>query len=244
VSKKRLSLDFDGVLHSYISGYVRGREDEVIDPPTPGAIEALTGYVKRFEVHIHSTRCARPAAVLAMKAWLLAYGLPPEVLAEIRFSAEKVPGWLHLDDRAWLFTGRWPSAEEIDAFRPWYKQAAPKDEAEQLRAELARVKAAVAKHQAQQGDDRCWRDDAELYREVLGEESWPHESMPPEGEFLANCRRYYRACLTGQPYRPEHTLTRAQAALRQIRDLVEPCGDSASAELYGIAVRGLGESEK
>ncbi len=122
VSKKRLLLDFDGVLHSYTSGYVRGREDEVIDPPVPGAIEALCEYVRRFEVYIFSTRCLRPASIEAMKAWLLAHGLPPEALEALAFTAQKEPAWLMIDDRAHTFQGTFPSAKEIEAFKPWNRR--------------------------------------------------------------------------------------------------------------------------
>ena len=122
MSKKRLCLDFDGVLHSYTSGYVQGREDEVLDPPVPGAIEALCEYVRRFEVYIFSTRCTRPAAIESMSQWFVYNGLPVEVLDQIIFTATKQPVWLTLDDRAVQFHGTFPSVKEIEAFKPWNRR--------------------------------------------------------------------------------------------------------------------------
>lgn len=51
--------------------------------------------------------------------------------------------------------------------------------------------AVVKKHRDQQGDDRCWLDDKELYA-AFGLE--PAETgLPPKEEFLGNCARYH-AC--------------------------------------------------
>ena len=43
-----LALDFDGVLHSYTSGWQGA--DVISDPPVPGAIEFLMEAVEHFEV--------------------------------------------------------------------------------------------------------------------------------------------------------------------------------------------------
>lgn len=68
--KKIIAVDFDGVLHSYISGWKGARN--IPDPPTPGAIRWLSimleGYCDTpdsitamappgiFEIHIVSSR--------------------------------------------------------------------------------------------------------------------------------------------------------------------------------------------
>ena len=42
------------------------------------------------------------------------------VLDSIHFPKEKPPAFLTIDDRAWQFTGKWPSIADIRAFKPWY----------------------------------------------------------------------------------------------------------------------------
>ena len=50
------ALDFDGVLHSYTSGWMG--VDKIPDPPVPGALEFCQAAVERFEVVVHSSRCS------------------------------------------------------------------------------------------------------------------------------------------------------------------------------------------
>lgn len=66
---KILCLDFDGVLHSYKSGWKGPRT--IPDPPVPGALEFLSAAVERFEVHIYSSRSRFFMGRRAMKRWLL-----------------------------------------------------------------------------------------------------------------------------------------------------------------------------
>lgn len=67
-SKKLLALDFDGVLHSYTSGWKGPRT--IPDPPVPGALEFLTNAVTRFDVHIFSSRSRYIGGRWAMRRWL------------------------------------------------------------------------------------------------------------------------------------------------------------------------------
>lgn len=53
----------------------------------------------------------------------------------------------------------------------------------------AELQAAIRKHRDQKMDDRCWRDDHELYA-VLGE-GVPDTALPPRDIFLGNCERYW-----------------------------------------------------
>lgn len=54
------------------------------------------------------------------------------------------------------------------------------------------LRAAIEKHRGQQGNDRCWLDDVELYS-VLGDEKLDADTMvlPPKEEFLVNCTRFW-----------------------------------------------------
>lgn len=78
MSKPILNLDFDGVLHSYTSGWQGAHI--VGDPPVPGAAAFLIAAVKAFDVHIFSSRSHQAGGKEAMRkaiyAWLCEYYLP------------------------------------------------------------------------------------------------------------------------------------------------------------------------
>lgn len=126
--KKILSLDFDGVIHSYTSGW--SGADEIKDPPVPDAIEFLTYAVDEFEVNIFSTRNAQAGAIPAMQAWLLKYlteyyegveDYARDTLSKIKFPIHKPPAFVGIDDRVILFEGTFPSMERLKDFKPWNK---------------------------------------------------------------------------------------------------------------------------
>lgn len=127
MSKPILCLDFDGVLHSYASGW-KGA-DVIPDPINPGAAEFLDRAVGQFEVAIYSSRSSQPNGILAMQLWLrlslyreMGEKRADEVLALISWPETKPPAFLSIDDRAVTFTGQWPSMEEMLAFQPWFKK--------------------------------------------------------------------------------------------------------------------------
>lgn len=66
--KPILCLDFDGVLHSYTSGWKGATV--IPDPPVPGALEFVVGALERFSVAILSSRSHQWFGRLAMKRWL------------------------------------------------------------------------------------------------------------------------------------------------------------------------------
>jgi hypothetical protein len=126
--KPILCLDFDGVIHSYRSGW---QGPAVIsDPPVPGAIEFIRSAVAYFSVAIFSARSQQPGGISAMRAWLEAWAareLPPGAdlafLQQVTWPTEKPQAFVTLDDRGLTFTGEWPSLEALRAFRPWYRQS-------------------------------------------------------------------------------------------------------------------------
>lgn len=126
---KTLCLDFDGVVHSYASGWKGART--IPDPPTPGAIEAIDRYLRAgFGVVIHSSRARYFGGIRAMRAWLkkhagaLWYPDPAGGLGleAVRFTRWKPAALVTLDDRALTFTGTWPSAKDLASFQPWNKR--------------------------------------------------------------------------------------------------------------------------
>ena len=66
--KFTIAVDFDGVLHSYKSGWKGARN--IPDPVVPGAIPFLILALSHFEVVIHSSRSNAWFARRAMKKWL------------------------------------------------------------------------------------------------------------------------------------------------------------------------------
>ncbi|HEX3523894.1 MAG TPA: hypothetical protein VHT52_17635 [Stellaceae bacterium] len=129
MSKPILCVDFDGVIHSYTSGW-KGAS-VVPDPPVPGAIAFLREAVKHFRVAIFSTRSNQEGGGYAMRDWLGHHiieeepdiiGQDPPWFAAIEWPTEKPAAMVTLDDRAITFTGIWPSMDELLTFTPWNKK--------------------------------------------------------------------------------------------------------------------------
>lgn len=147
--KPIICIDFDGVIHSYTSGW-KGAHI-IPDPPVPGAIDALLSYLDYgFEVAIFSSRSKSLRGRWAMKAWLgraitehwQQMGRSPLYDAEVEFWGDaanlyckfswpwfKPPAMLTIDDRALTFNGNWYDAdykpEALERFKPWNKR--PRD---------------------------------------------------------------------------------------------------------------------
>jgi hypothetical protein len=116
--KSLLALDFDGVLHSYTSGW-KGAE-VIPDPPVPGAMQFIRDCLPHFDVQIFSTRSNEPAGVAAMQEWFHIH-LGDEA-AQLVYPTQKPPAFVTIDDRALTFDGTWPTVESLKAFKPWNKK--------------------------------------------------------------------------------------------------------------------------
>lgn len=114
--KKTVVFDFDGVIHSYKSGW---QGDTIIpDPPVIGIKSALMDiHDAGYEIVIVSTRCATAEGKAAVEAWLEKYALSAYI---DRVCVEKVPAIVYVDDRAICFDGD-PGKllTEINNFVPW-----------------------------------------------------------------------------------------------------------------------------
>ena len=110
-ARRTICLDFDGVIHSYRSGWCGA---EVIpDPPLHGTKDAIDRLRTRFRVVVHSARCATESGHEAVKAWLAKHRL--EVDEVCRF---KPPAAIYIDDRALPFRGDWQqTVVDIHDFR-------------------------------------------------------------------------------------------------------------------------------
>lgn len=120
-----LCLDFDGVIHSYESGWQGA--SIVVDKPVPGAFKFILEALQHFRVAIFSSRSNQPGGLKAMQDWFAlhaqaeiddedeAYG----VVESVEWVAEKPPAFVTIDDRAITFMGKWPSIETLKNFKTW-----------------------------------------------------------------------------------------------------------------------------
>lgn len=131
-----ICVDFDGVIHSYKSGW-KG-VDVIPDPPVDGAIDWLllhlpvpdaVGMAPPYigpEVQIYSSRSKEIKGISAMRQWLMKHGVPQAYFSDnvLKFPTQKPAAFLTIDDRAICFEGRFPTSEEMMRFVPWNKRIA------------------------------------------------------------------------------------------------------------------------
>lgn len=121
--KKTVVFDFDGVIHSYTSGW-KG-EDVIPDPPVTGIKDSIQQIRKAgYEVVVVSTRCATNKGINAVNKYLLENGIFVD-----KFCREKPPAIVYIDDRAICFDGKSDKLlEKIEQFKPWYQMKGVKEE--------------------------------------------------------------------------------------------------------------------
>lgn len=128
MSKPILCLDFDGVCHSYTSGW-KGA-DVIPDPPVDGLFDFLFEAQQHFEIHVFSTRSLQNGGIEAMAQWFDEWKEKWQrendghalALFPLHFPVEKPPALVTLDDRAITFTGVFPDMETLKNFKPWNKK--------------------------------------------------------------------------------------------------------------------------
>lgn len=115
--KQTVVFDFDGVIHSYKSGW---QGPTVIpDEPVEGIKEAIAEIRKSgYEVVIVSTRCETLEGQAAIMKYLNEHGIEYDNIRK-----EKPPAIVYIDDRAICFDGNADSLlEKIQRFQPWYQR--------------------------------------------------------------------------------------------------------------------------
>lgn len=121
----RICIDFDGVLHSYTSGWKGATE--IPDALTEGALDFVNDLLDAgWEVVVCSTRAETQEGLDAIIEWLVANGVPIESDSECGISQithGKPPALVYLDDRALRFDGAFPSLAQVEhAGIPWTKR--------------------------------------------------------------------------------------------------------------------------
>jgi hypothetical protein len=89
MARRTVCPDFDGVVHSYRSGWCGA---EIIpDPPIHGTREAVARLRKTYRVVIHSSRCDTATGREAIAHWLAKHEIEVDEICE-----HKPPAMLHL----------------------------------------------------------------------------------------------------------------------------------------------------
>ncbi len=124
--KPILCLDFDGVCHSYESGWLG--EDVIPDPPVDGLFRFLERAHWHFEIHVYSTRSKTSNGRKAMRKWFEKeldkfHGDGEQLVSSLwlHFPESKPPAFVTLDDRVLTFDGNWPDIDTLKNFKPWNK---------------------------------------------------------------------------------------------------------------------------
>ena len=114
---KTIVFDFDGVIHSYKSGW-QGYEC-IPDEPVEGIGKVLKELKEKgYEIVIVSVRCIDFFGKTAINSWLELHGLR-EYIDDI--TDTKPPALMYIDDRAICFDGNCKSlVDQIENFKPWW----------------------------------------------------------------------------------------------------------------------------
>lgn len=132
MGKPILCLDFDGVIHSYTSGWQGAGVCN--DPPVAGTLEFLEEATKHFRVLIYSSRSKSLSGRRAMKQYMRTHFDVPlpfspdhwgDTLSEmLEYPWFKPPALITIDDRALTFDGIWEnySPDRLLSFKPWNKK--------------------------------------------------------------------------------------------------------------------------
>lgn len=112
--KPTVVFDFDGVIHSYKSGW-KGA-GVIPDPVVPGIVEAIDHLrAHGYRVVVVSTRCATSEGMDAVKDYLTENRIAVDDVL-----AEKPPAICYVDDRAVCFRGNAGKlVDQIKTFRSW-----------------------------------------------------------------------------------------------------------------------------
>ncbi len=111
--KETICFDFDGVIHSYTSGW-QGMSC-IPDPPVKGTKEAIAYLRMDYIVKVYSTRCRSSSGMRAIKEYLAEHFIVVDEVCRY-----KPPAIIYVDDRGIQFNGKWnETIQAIRSFRHW-----------------------------------------------------------------------------------------------------------------------------
>jgi 5'(3')-deoxyribonucleotidase len=112
MSKQRIAIDFDGVIHSF-DGW---KDGSIYGDVIPGALETIAKLSTKYEVYIFTTRAREEVNQIdVIKNWLgdqaAAIGLDPVFFMRLTVTDKKLPAIAYIDDRGIRFTN-WPDIKK------------------------------------------------------------------------------------------------------------------------------------
>lgn len=109
--KKRIYIDFDGVLNKYV-GWKGSAE---LFEPQNGAVEFLNKLSQNYEIYIFTTR--NPFNIAE---WLIKYDLRQYIS---NITNIKEPAYAYIDDRAIKFEGNYSNIlAQLEDFKPYWQE--------------------------------------------------------------------------------------------------------------------------
>ena len=127
MSKPIILLDFDGVIHSYASGW-QG-VDNIPDPPVPGVFEWMEEALEYFDIAVYSARSESEDGRKAMFDYIMKHA-SGDLAWSLDFPATKPRAFITIDDRCICFNGNWADPQHhpktLLEFKPWYKSVTSK----------------------------------------------------------------------------------------------------------------------
>lgn len=116
ILKKNVIFDFDGVIHSYKSGW-KGATN-IVDEPVEGIAEVIKELREDCIIYVVSTRCYEKGGIEAIQAWLLKWNIVVDYV-----TGEKPPAIVIVDDRAICFNGKTEGlCDQIRRFKNWLSE--------------------------------------------------------------------------------------------------------------------------
>lgn len=107
-------FDFDGVIHSYKSGWQGAAVAN--DPPVEGIKEQIAAIRKaKYNVVVVSSRCHQEGGIDCIKDYLKKYDIEVD-----KVTLDKVPALVTVDDRCICFDPNIDLLEAIQNFKTWY----------------------------------------------------------------------------------------------------------------------------
>lgn len=118
-----VAIDFDGVIHSYVSPFTKA--SEILDPPVEGIKEVINDLHQRgFKVVVMSSRCLGDGGKDAIINYLNLHDIVVDDVTH-----EKVGAIAYIDDRAITFDGKVDGlVERIINFSPWNRKKKQRSE--------------------------------------------------------------------------------------------------------------------
>lgn len=112
---KTIAIDFDGVLHSYKSGWIAA---DILEEPLDGALDFCNWLIEnKFKIVIFSCRAGQPIGWAAIHDWLEKHRFPPS----IEVTHKKPEALLYIDDRGMRFDGNFDTVVQFITNNPGLK---------------------------------------------------------------------------------------------------------------------------